>query len=727
MGDVKLFFIPYAGGSAAVYKDLEFKISPAISCFSVELAGRGKRALENYYGSFEELTKDVAEKIIKEAGNSKVSLFGHSMGVLIAYEAAYYIQTHTDLKIDTLFLSGLNPPDKMKETKLSQYSDEKLKAVLDEMGGIPDIVKQNEEALTFFLKIIRKDYALIESYKCRKNIESIDCNIVCINGKDDLVATDVGWWSNYCTGNFERIQLPGNHFYINGNEQNVAAIIDERIIDNNYIEKDNLKISSDMNEELNDDEMYIKKVWQKVLNEEEIYLDDNFFDKGGSSITAMKVLEELFKKYEFTLYDMYKFQTIRELAKEAKNIKHNEAYKKQVIVSKEEESNILEQYKEKSQRILDLDFSLEKKYKNILLTGGTGFLGAHILEQLIKNLESNIYLIIRGDDDKSCKKRLYDTLKYYCKDYGVIKNNYERIHILKGDMKSKLFGLSNKDYMKLSIKIDAVINSAANVKHYGTYDEFESINVTAVENLIEFSKLNKKKDIHQVSTITVGLNKEINICTEDSVYENNISENMYISSKTKAENRLLNARKNGLNVNIYRVGNLVGSHETGIFQKNIEDNAFYSVIKAFINLNSIPDSDENILDFSFVDEVSKALVILMKKKNLLNNIFHLYNPHKVSLNKIALMLNKIGFNVETKKKDLFVKEIKSSLQRKDKKDSAMKSYINMPFMDRMSDSSYVLTNERTVDILKKIGFEYSKLELDEFKVLINYCKKVSFI
>ena len=60
---------------------------------------------------------------------------------------------------------------------------------------------------------------------------------------------------------------------------------------------------------------------------------------------------------------------------------------------------------------------------------------------------------------------------------------------------------------------------------------------------------------------------------------------MYISSKTKAENRLLNARKNGLNVNIYRVGNLVGSHETGIFQKNIEDNAFYSVIKAFINLN----------------------------------------------------------------------------------------------------------------------------------------------
>ncbi len=40
--------------------------------------------------------------------------------------------------------------------------------------------------------------------------------------------------------------------------------------------------------------------------------------------------------------------------------------------------------------------------------------------------------------------------------------------------------------MKLADKVDCIINSAANVKHYGHYSEFYAVNVKGNQRLIEF-------------------------------------------------------------------------------------------------------------------------------------------------------------------------------------------------------------------------------------------------
>ena len=48
----KIFCIPYAGGSASVYRKMQLYSMPGVSIIPVELAGRGTRMKEAFYNHF---------------------------------------------------------------------------------------------------------------------------------------------------------------------------------------------------------------------------------------------------------------------------------------------------------------------------------------------------------------------------------------------------------------------------------------------------------------------------------------------------------------------------------------------------------------------------------------------------------------------------------------------------------------------------------------------------
>ena len=51
--------------------------------------------------------------------------------------------------------------------------------------------------------------------------------------------------------------------------------------------------------------------------------------------------------------------------------------------------------------------------RNILLTGGTGFLGMHILKEFIENEEGKVYCIVREEPGLTTKAKLHEKLNYY--------------------------------------------------------------------------------------------------------------------------------------------------------------------------------------------------------------------------------------------------------------------------------------------------------------------------
>lgn len=131
----------------------------------------------------------------------------------------------------------------------------------------------------------------------------------------------------------------------------------------------------------------------------------------------------------------------------------------------------LKEYNEKNKIYDDVDVLKEKQYNAIFLAGSTGYLGIHILYELINNTNSMIYLLVRGNSVKDAKKRIEEKVNHYFDSKKIIGEIKERVIILNGDLTEERFGLSKEMYNSLSNKVDCIINAAANVRHYVKYED----------------------------------------------------------------------------------------------------------------------------------------------------------------------------------------------------------------------------------------------------------------
>ena len=147
----------------------------------------------------------------------------------------------------------------------------------------------------------------------------------------------------------------------------------------------------------------------------------------------------------------------------------------------------------------------------------------------------------------------------------------DRIVVITGDISIENFGLTVKDYRELGNNVDTVINAAAIVKHYGKRKLFEDVNIKGTQNIIDFCTKNNKKLLH-CSTLSLmrDLTKEkeidnIKVFSERNFYFDQNLNNLYISSKFKAEMLIYNARLKGLNACCLRIGNLSNRYSDGVF------------------------------------------------------------------------------------------------------------------------------------------------------------------
>ncbi|MEK7017057.1 thioesterase II family protein [Bacillus sp. FSL R9-9410] len=91
MEKIKLFCLPYAGGSASMYYQLKGYMHKIVDVIPIEYSGHGERISENYYASFKNMVDDIASKIIDYLDDDQFSILGYSMGSLVAFEVYYEI------------------------------------------------------------------------------------------------------------------------------------------------------------------------------------------------------------------------------------------------------------------------------------------------------------------------------------------------------------------------------------------------------------------------------------------------------------------------------------------------------------------------------------------------------------------------------------------------------------------------------------------------------------
>lgn len=468
-------------------------------------------------------------------------------------------------------------------------------------------------------------------------------------------------------------------------------------------------------------------IWEKVLNTKPVGINDNFFELGGDSLLAMNLNIELLKITDkITYQDIFRYPTILELEEKIDSNENKPLFSKIENLS----DNFSEVLKNttKNRKI--------KRWhpRNILLTGATGFLGIHILDEFIRNEKGNIYCIIKEEPGITSRTKLYQKLNYYFGNkYDELIDN--RIFAITGDITESGFGLNQEQLLGLANSIDVVINSAAKVSHYGNYNDFYNSNVKSVKYIIDFCKSFNKK-LYQISTMSVSgrkldmsypaNSKKTNIIfDETSLYVGQTLENVYVRSKFEAECYVLDAISSGLDGYILRMGNLMPRLRDGVFQENLADNAFISKIISFTKMGILPDymlSEQ--LEFTPVDSAAKAIYKLIIHPNQYNRVFHLYNPNYIPIEKMQKIAKKLDYDVAVLPEEKFKNILKIILDSEDSNqilNNLVNDLNNNLHLDYKID--IIIKSEFTAKYLRRTFYKWPRIYNNYLIRLINLIRK----
>lgn len=231
MKKIRLYCLPYAGGSSYAYSNWEKHLHPSIELVLIELPGRGRRINEALIPEPEEMVNDIFEKISDGLDDLPYVIFGHSMGGLLALELAHKIlEAHKTLPI-TIIFSGLETPNLRSRKIISTLSDTEFIEEVINLGGTPRDIFAHKEVANIFLPILRNDFKLVESYQT-KDYKPLDINISIFYGSQDKSTNLVTLqeWRNYTTKSCQWNEFEGGHFFINEDHKRVIDTINRLIV-----------------------------------------------------------------------------------------------------------------------------------------------------------------------------------------------------------------------------------------------------------------------------------------------------------------------------------------------------------------------------------------------------------------------------------------------------------------------------------------------------------------
>lgn len=353
-------------------------------------------------------------------------------------------------------------------------------------------------------------------------------------------------------------------------------------------------------------EAAICTAFSQALGGIDVSRNDSIFKLGGDSLAVIEAAVEL---YECGIepQDIYRFPTPAALAEDcAKRDEHRSFVKKTEI----------------NGLIMEGDGKEKREETNILLTGATGYLGAHLLYRLV-NDGKKVRCLVRD------KEKLDYVLGRY---FGKNRISFDKVY--EGDISQDKLGLSDDEYRELLKWTSSVVHTAANVRHADSYEAMARVNVHGVENVLLFCR-EADASLQHCSTMSLsGYNpaRPLDECSLD--IGQSVELNPYLLTKYRAEELVLLAAANGQRANIYRIGNLSWRRD-GAFQINYEDNGLLARQCALRALRVFPsDMLDFRQDYTPVDECADAFVRLMNL-NGTGYIRHLYNPDSISVGKMV--------------------------------------------------------------------------------------------
>ncbi len=454
-------------------------------------------------------------------------------------------------------------------------------------------------------------------------------------------------------------------------------------------------------------------IFSEVLKIQEVGATDNFFEIGGTSINAIKVIVEASKQgVQIVFNDLFNQKTPRALAAFV-----NGSEAETTVATPAVESPAISQVDDPYIPILSantLDALRNGKRQpigDVLLTGATGYLGIHILNELLSEYHGHILCPVRADNDEKATGRLKSLYFYYFGRTEAFNHFDERVTVFTAEVTKPEAFDNIKDQL-------TVINCVANVKHFSAGNDIETVNIESVRHLVGFCLCTGSQLIHISTNSIAGMSvdgkpgPEVRLTEHTFNIGQNIDANKYVYSKYKAEELVLEAiAHHGLNAKIMRVGNLSARQKDGEFQINFNTNNFLALLRAYVVIGMVPYEDlDHRFEFSPIDEVARAILQLAQTpKECI--VFHPSNTHRQFLSDILTGFAEAGITMKL----VEMPEFRQALERM--MDNPNLVTLLRPLMAYDVSGKHTMswiesTNEYTTQVLYRMGFQWPPTAAD---------------
>ena len=230
LAGVRLVCFPHAGGTAAFFGPWQRGAPDRLEVHAVQYPGRADRLREPPIDDALTLASQAAAAAAP-LFDRPVAFFGHSMGGIIAFEAARLLSAR-GLPPCHLFVSASRPPSSAHrdEQELSALDDDRLVAALGRIGGSDPRLLAMPEMRELILPAIRADFRLVERYAAAPG-GMLGCPVTAYSATDDRIAPPpvMAGWSRVSTGPMAQRTFAGGHFYLQADPQQLLADVSARL------------------------------------------------------------------------------------------------------------------------------------------------------------------------------------------------------------------------------------------------------------------------------------------------------------------------------------------------------------------------------------------------------------------------------------------------------------------------------------------------------------------